>query len=126
MLRSTVLDVAILTVATLALSATALAQPSPDRFFRILDRNENGQVDPDEWERFPPLRDYAQSQKIDLSQPLAEDDFTRIGEGWAEQSRTSSAPERPEGEDRDENDRERERNRDGENVWSDNWAASRG
>lgn len=102
MLRRTVV---ILTVATLALPATAIAQPSPDRFLRILDRNENGQVDPDEWERFPPLRDYAQSQGIDLTQPVSENDVTRISERW--QSRSSGGSE---GESRDEdNDRDGDR-----------------
>jgi hypothetical protein len=109
LLRRAVLTGAILPVATLAWSATVLAQPSADRFFRILDRNENGQVDPDEWDRFPPLRDYAQSQGVDFTKSMSEKDFTRIGEGWAERSQNSEDGDR----DRDENrDEDRDRNRD--------------
>jgi hypothetical protein len=118
MLRRTALKLAILTVATVALSATAQAQS--DRFFRILDRNENGQVDPDEWERFPQLRDYAQSQGTDLTRPLSETDVTRISERWSE----SQNGQRSEGEgrrdgDRDDEDRDRDNDRDRERNCND-------
>src|SRR5687767_13397702 len=102
MLRQNALAVAVLTVASLAIPAVLRAQPTSDRFFRILDRNENGQIDPDEWDRVPPLRDYAQSKGIALDRPLSADDFAGISEGWNEQVQSSGGPVRSsESDDRD-------------------------
>ncbi len=62
----------------LVLSAQAMAQPSPERFFGYLDRNQDGRIDGDEIRRMPgPLRDGMHNAGIDLSRGLSRDEFTR-------------------------------------------------
>lgn len=62
----------------LAFSSQAMAQPSPDRFFGYLDRNQDGRIDRDEMQRVPgPIRDALQNSRLDLSRGLSREDFTR-------------------------------------------------
>ena len=60
------------------LSGQAMAQPSPERFFGYLDRNQDGRIDGDEIQRMPgPLRDGMRNAGIDLSRGISQDEFTR-------------------------------------------------
>lgn len=119
------LSVAVVTIATLGLSLCAQAQPS-EGLFAVVDGNGNGQVDPDEWDRLPPLRDFARSKGTDLDKPLAKEDFQKLQEGWSEQTR-NARPEAPSADtenrdddrdgdrrDRDRDDDDRDRDREGD------------
>lgn len=62
----------------LVLSGQAMAQPSPERFFGYLDRNQDGRIDGDEIQRMPgPIRDGMRNAGIDLSRGISRDEFTR-------------------------------------------------
>jgi hypothetical protein len=55
-----------------------MAQPSPERFFGYLDRNQDGRIDGDEIQRMPgPIRDGMKNAGIDLSRGISQDEFTR-------------------------------------------------
>ena len=47
-----------------------------DRFLRMLDKNRDGQIAPDEWEG-DRIRTMFTNDGIDLGQPISDDDFTR-------------------------------------------------
>lgn len=66
-------------VFSLVLCSHAMAQPSSDRFFGYMDRNQDGRLDGDELQRMPgPFRDGLRNARVDLSRGLSRDDFARV------------------------------------------------
>jgi hypothetical protein len=50
--------------------------PSPEESFRSMDRNDNDQIDPEEWDALPPfVRGIWEREGVDLNSPLSYDDF---------------------------------------------------
>jgi len=50
--------------------------PSPEDSFQMMDRNDNDQIDPEEWESLPaPIRGMWEREGVDLANPLSYDDF---------------------------------------------------
>lgn len=56
--------------------------PSPEDMFRRMDRNQNGQIDPDE---FGFMRDFYSRSGIDVSRPMSLQDFTQASTKIREQ-----------------------------------------
>lgn len=51
-------------------------QPSPESFFRMMDRDGSGEIDPDEW--FPQLRERIEDMGIDTSEPVNLEEYIEI------------------------------------------------
>lgn len=50
--------------------------PSPEDSFQMMDRNDNDQIDPEEWESLPaPIRGMWEREGVDLASPVTYDDF---------------------------------------------------
>ena len=102
----------------LVISSSASAQFSfsgregADRFFGYLDRNRDGRLDRDEMRRLPgPLSDALKRARVDTSQGLGRDDFSRVAPRAFEEMRRQREQDR-EREERKRMERDRDRERD--------------
>lgn len=68
---------------SVAPAASAVTPPPTDslsaklaaRYFKLMDSNKNGSVDPEEWEKSQRIKPMFEKAGIDISQPLSEDEF---------------------------------------------------
>ncbi len=100
----TLLHIWLASVLTLALFSSAQAQrrggfggggggfPTPEESFQRMDRNQNGQIDPDELQQLPSfLRDGYTRAGLDLSRPISQKEFIESSQQMREQFERSRA-----------------------------------